>query len=270
MVKASNKSVVLRPRSVPGTDHLHVVLLIASLIIVATVFLGPTVVTVEDTHPTTVKDPGARLSVEGPPSPVVVEGPPAPAAPSSPEGPPAPMPTGDPDLPEVVGPVVAGAGWAPVPSDLVPPARPTTVRLLPPRGPDWLIVLVTPEAVEPCDECLSVDTVDIDEEFTITIKGPDEPVVPEYNLTIDIPVPPGWCVRTLKVKLCTLRDDGTEGRCSSFQDIPDDMMDGDMLHFEAELPATINTALDFRCEKNDGSMTQVTVAVLPRWGAADA
>ena len=179
-------------------------------------------------------------------------------------------PTVDPVLPPVLGPVASGAGWAPIPSDRVPPARPTTVRLLPPRGPDWLIVLVTPEAVEPCDECLSVDTVDIDEEFTITIKGPDEPVVPEYNLTINIPIPPGWCVRTLKVKLCTLRDDGTEGRCSSFQDIPDDMMDGDMLHFEAELPATINTALDFRCEKNDGSMTQVTVAVLPRWGAADA
>jgi hypothetical protein len=133
-----------------------------------------------------------------------------------------------------------------------------------------LIVLVTPEAVEPCDECLSVDTVDIDEEFTITIKGPNEPVVPEYNLTIDIPVPQGWCIRTLKVKLCTLRDDGTEGRCSSFQDIPDEMMEGNMLHFDAELPATINTALDFRCDKNDGTTTQVTVAVLPRWGADDA
>ncbi|MDP7078328.1 MAG: hypothetical protein QF415_00455 [Candidatus Undinarchaeales archaeon] len=259
----------------PGTDHLHAVLLIASLIIVATVFLGPTVVTVEDTRPTRAKDPGARLSVEGPPSPGVEVGPPAPTTSSGPEGPPVPMPTVaiatttvDPDLPEVIGPVVAG--WAPVPSEQVPPARPTTVRLLPPRGPDWLMVLVTREAVEPCDECLSVDTVNIDEEFTITIKGPDEPVVPEYNLTINIPIPPGWCVRTLKVKLCTLRDDGTEGRCSSFQNVPEEMVDGNMLQFDTELPATINTALDFRCDKNDGSTTQVTVAVLPRWGADNA
>jgi len=262
---------------VPGTDHLHVVLLIASLIIITAVFLGPTVVTVEHTSPTKVKEQDARLSVEGPPSPEFVVGPLVPSTKSSLEGPPVPVPseapvtpTQDPDLPEIVGPVVAGAGWAPAPADQVPSARATTIRLLPPRGPDWLIVLVTPEAVEPCDECLSVETVDIDEEFSITIKGPDEPVVPEYNVTIDIPVPEGWCIRTLEVKLCTLRDDGVEGRCSSFQEVPREMVEGNMLHFDAELPATINTALDFRCDKNDGSKTQVTVAVLPRWSATNA
>lgn len=191
-------------------------------------------------------------AIEGPPAPPAQEGPPAPA-PRPEEGPPAPVPAG-------------GQGWTALPPGDVLPSRAASVQLVPPRGPEWPRVHVTREAVEPCAGCLEVTKVDASREVSMTVGGPGQPVVVTYNATIVAPVPPGPCAPTLAVRLCMLGDDGREGQCSSFQPIPGDMVEGQQLRFGVELPATMNVALDIRCEREGGATTQVSVLMLPRWG----